>query len=476
MVITWLIMKVRIKKILFAAFLCSLFAKAAFAGLSERIDAIINQASQKKVQFGICIVKAETGKAVYSHNAEKAMIPASNMKIVITAAALEYLGADYEYKTKVGLCDDTLVITGSGDPLLADKVTDAKYNRKAGWIFEDIAGKLKEAGITTINDIVVDSSIFDDNRVHPNWPGQQLNKWYACEVSGLNFNGNCIEVTAENIGGKVVIATEPATGFVKITDKVAAISKGRSAVGAYRVPGKANHLIIKGKCRRKQGPFAVAIEQPAAFFGFVLAENLTKRGIITKGKLLEKPAGADCKLKILAQYSTPMDECLARCNKDSFGLAAEALLKTIAANANADKKNGSWAGGAEIIRQYLLGLGIKENQFYIDDGSGLSRENKLSASAITGVLTNVYKSKNRQLYKDCLAVGGVDGTIGKYFKEEEYKGKIFGKTGYINKVKSFSGLCSTESGDYIFSILANNTNGQTRTAINDIAKAIVDSR
>ena len=476
MVIKCLIMKVKIKKLLFAAVLCSLLASAAFADLAKQINAIINQASQEKVQFGVSILEAESGRTLYSYNAEKPMVPASNMKIITTAAALEYLGPDYEYKTKVDVCDDTLVVTGSGDPLFADKVTDAKYNRKKGWIFEDIAEKLNEKGITTIKDIIVDSSIFDDQRVHMDWPRQQLNQWYACEVSGLNFNDNYIEVTVENVGGKIVIVTEPETNFVKITNKVRPISKGSGAVEAYRLQGKPNHIIIKGKCRRKQGPFLVAIERPAAFFGFVLAENLAKRGIITKGRLLEKPAGADCKPKMLTEYSTPIEDCLVRCNKDSFGLAAEALLKTMAANVSADKKNGSWAGGQEIIRKYLLGLGIKGEEFNIGDGSGLSRQNKLSANAITQVLLIVYKSKNWQLYKNSLAVGGIDGTIYKYFKEEKYKGKIYGKTGYINKVKSFSGLCSTERGDYIFSILTNNTNGLTRGAINDIAEAIIDNQ
>lgn len=78
------------------------------------------------------------------------------------------------------------------------------------------------------------------------------------------------------------------------------------------------------------------------------------------------------------------------------------------------------------------------------------------------------------MYKNSLAIGGIDGTIAKYFKENKYRGKIFGKTGYIEGVKSFSGVCTTKEGDYIFSILANNPNGQTREAINNIVKAIID--
>ena len=178
--------------------------------------------------------------------------------------------------------------------------------------------------------------------------------------------------------------------------------------------------------------------------------------------------------KLLSQYSTLLTDCLARCNKNSLGLAAESLLKTIAANSNPDGKHGSWDRGRGLVSEFLLELGIGESQFYIDDASGLSRKNELSSYAITKVLLDVYHSDNWNIYKDSLAVGGEDGTIAKYFKEQKYKGKIIGKTGYINSVKSFSGVCSTEQGEYIFSILTNNTNGTTRGVINDIAEAIVD--
>lgn len=474
MVINCCVMKVRIRKLLVAAVLSVGFASAASAGLAKRIDGIIRRPSQKQVQFGICIVKADTGKTVYSHNAKEAMVPASNMKIIVTAAALKYLGPDYEYKTKVGLCGNTLAVIGAGDPLLGDKVTDVKYGREAGWIFEDIIEKLLRNKQTTIKDIIVDSTIFDDERVHPNWPKKELNRWYACEVSGLNFNGNCIEVSTKTIDDKAVVSIEPETKYVEIVNKVVPIQSGKSAVGAYRNQ-KPNKIIVRGKCKKQVGPFAVAIERPATFFGYLLAENLNKAGINTDGSLLEKPVGHDRKFKELAEYTTPIADCLARCNKNSLQLAAEALLKTMAARAMPDAKNGSWTKGRELIRQYLLELGIKEEEFYIDDGSGLSKQNKLSANAITKVLLDVYKGKNWKLYKNSLAAGGIDGTIAKYFKEEKYKGEIFGKTGYIDNVKSFSGICSTANGNYIFSILTNNTNGRTRAAINDIAKAIIDN-
>ncbi len=264
------------------------------------------------------------------------------MKIITSAAALKFLGANYKYKSTIGLCDDTLVVIGSGDPLFGDKDTDAKYGRKAGWIFEDIIAALKRRRIKNINDIIVDSGIFDDQRVHPGWPEEELNKPYACEVSGLNFNGNCIDISAKKIGKRVAVYIEPKTAFIKYTNKVTPISKGTSTIGSYR-NSRPNEIVIHGKCRSTSGPYAVAIERPAAFFGFLLAEHLARAGIKTKGQFIEKAVADDCKITILTEYTTSIADCLARCNKDSFGLAAEALVKTIAANSSITGKNGSWA-------------------------------------------------------------------------------------------------------------------------------------
>jgi D-alanyl-D-alanine carboxypeptidase/D-alanyl-D-alanine-endopeptidase (penicillin-binding protein 4) len=141
---------------------------------------------------------------------------------------------------------------------------------------------------------------------------------------------------------------------------------------------------------------------------------------------------------------------------------------------NPDNKNGGWKKGRELISEFLLGLDIDKSQFYIDDGCGLSRQDELTAYVITTVLSDIYNGKNWQLYRESLAVGGVDGTIERYFKEDKYKGRIRGKTGYISGVRSLSGVAETDDGDYIFSILANNTNGKTRSVINSIAEKIID--
>jgi D-alanyl-D-alanine carboxypeptidase/D-alanyl-D-alanine-endopeptidase (penicillin-binding protein 4) len=153
---------------------------------------------------------------------------------------------------------------------------------------------------------------------------------------------------------------------------------------------------------------------------------------------------------------------------------AEALLKTIDAHNKPDRKNGGWTGGRELIAKYLSDLGIPAEEFVIDDGSGLSRRNRLTAHALSRILVDLYHGKNWGLFEGSLAVGGEDGTIDKYFKEPKYRGKLHAKTGYISGVRALSGVCLTERGPVVFSILSNGPKGLSRDGLNNIPKAIID--
>ena len=135
-------MESHVKKItvIYAIIIC--FVGSVRADLAERIDGIINPYLQKKVVFSIHVIKADTGREVYEHRSREPRIPASNMKIITSAAALKYLGPDYEFTTKVGLCNGSLIVIGSGDPLLGDAETDLKYGREKGWVLENIVQEL----------------------------------------------------------------------------------------------------------------------------------------------------------------------------------------------------------------------------------------------------------------------------------------------------------------------------------------------
>jgi D-alanyl-D-alanine carboxypeptidase/D-alanyl-D-alanine-endopeptidase (penicillin-binding protein 4) len=391
-------------------------------------------------------------------------VPASNMKLVTSFAGLKFLGSRFEYVTTAAVLDNKLVILGSGDPLLGlsgDGTPDNKF-------ISDIIEALKKRNITEIKDIIIDSTVFDDMRVHPNWPKEQLNRSYSCEVSGLNYNGNCIRISASNENGQIKLSTEPDTDYLKLLNKVKPIGKGESAIGSSRTQ-KENVITVYGKCRKAES-FNVAIEGPSAFFGFLLADALNKAGIKTSSHLSEASINPNG-LQVLCEHRTDLIEVLNRCNKDSFQLAAECLLKTLG---NKNGKGGSWQGGQKVLADYLISLGADEANFNIDDGSGLSSQNKLSASVIVRLLADAYSSDVWPVFKDTLSQGGVDGTLKKYFDKGKYKGKVFAKTGYINGVRALSGVCSAGDKEYIFSILTNDANYKTKEAIFDIVKAIID--
>ncbi len=442
-------------------------AKKETPSVSELIRSI-NPAKEK---MAVTAVRADTGQILFSHQSKRPLIPASNMKLVVSAAALHYLGPDYAFETRVGLLGGTLVVIGGGDPLLGEP---GLHGPKADSIFEQIAQDLLDRGIKVLDDVILDDTFFDSNRVHPQWPADQLNRWYACEVSGLNFHRNCIRMNVRRASSGAVIEIEPSTQYVKIINQVKLVSSGSSAVGAYRnkIP---NVLTVRGNLNQSTG-FDVAIENPAGFFGTLLAEELAEKGIEVRGKLIQKYVKNDPGIQTIRVFRTPLSEVLNRSNKDSLGLAAEALVKTISAENTQGRINGEWPHGLHLVGRYLLSLGISEDEFVLKDGSGLSRDNRLSSNAIVRVLRDMSAKPYRQMFENSLSQGGVDGTAERYFRDPPYKGKIAGKTGYISGVRSFSGICRTPQGDYLFSILTEGGGSEMRNKINDITRAIFDGR
>ena len=335
-----------------------------------------------------------------------------------------------------------------------------------------ITRTIQKTGISKVENIIIDTSFFDDNRVHPSWPREQLNQWYACEVSGLNFYDNCIHLEIARQGGRAAFAMTPANHYVRLVNQLKLISRGSSAIGAYRT-STPNKLVVRGNLNQKAG-FDIAIENPAGLFASILSDKLRAAGISVEGKILQTCVRQDSRIRYLIIFKTPIAGVLRRCNADSLGLAAECLLKTISAENTPGRVNGRWEHGFKLISHYLRSLDISKDHYTLDDGSGLSPKNRLTATILTTVIMDRYKSEDAEVFIQSLAVGGKSGTIEKYFRRSPYQGNIIGKTGYISGVRTFSGICRKPKGDIIFSILTEKGNGSTRKCINAIAQAIYD--
>ena len=454
----------------FFALSCPLFSQTA--DLASKINAIVAAQEKKKVEIGIEIIKAQTGEKVYIRNAEKAMIPASNMKLATSAGALHQLGPSFEYVTKVGLLGDKLVIIGSGDPLFGDPKFDKALNRPSGWIIDKIIQDLKLNSVTSIGGIIIDRTVFDTNSIHPNWPVDQLQCWYAAQVSGLNYNDNCVSIFGKTVGSKTSLTLKPSTSYIKLVNNSRPqVAKKASGLWCNRQQGT-NIVTVQGSAQKYPVEMEITVDKPAGMFAYILAENLSKSGIAVGGVLNERLVKPDEPVRFISEFRTPIKDVIARCNKDSLQLAAECLLKTAGAYSKPWKRWGSWETGRQVIGDYLLSINIPAEQFVIDDGCGLSRHNRISPHALAAILLDQYRSPNWKMFADSLAIGGEDGTIDRFFKEAKFKGKILGKTGYINGVKSFSGVAMTSDGDYIFAIITNKATGPSRDAINRIVQAL----
>jgi len=457
------------------------FSMPTRAAGGSRLEQVIQTAEAKKTKFSIYFYDPATDKPIYAHNPDTPLIPASNMKLITTAAALDQLGPDFSYQTRIALWQGNLVVLAAGDPLTGDPVIAQRRQKDIYAIFQDILEQLRQRKITALTgDLLIDDTIFDDQRFHPSWPVKQSDKWYTAQISALNFNDNCIDVNFAPAAQPGQIASYtlcPDTKYVNIENECKTISSGSNKLGGRR-PQDTNNITLFGKCRYSQ-TINVTIDRPSAYFGFVLAEYLLRNGIDINGKLIiknlrDEKGRLPGDLEIFLTHTTPIREVLPEANRRSLNMVAECLFKTLGAyfdpntsTSSANPAQGSWPRGRLAVEAFLKKLSIDPALYQIDDGSGMSYENRLSARCITRVLAYMLTQPTADLYRESMATPE-DGTLAKHnrFSEPQYDGRIFAKTGFLNRAVALSGYAKTESGGFIiFSLI---TNDHTQNPIGDL--------
>jgi D-alanyl-D-alanine carboxypeptidase/D-alanyl-D-alanine-endopeptidase (penicillin-binding protein 4) len=400
-------------------------------------------------------------KVVIDRRGNEPRIPASNLKVLTSAAALAELGDDYRFKTRLYLQRDgdspeaKLVLVGGGDPSFGDlDLYKELFGNEVGTrtILDGWAKGLSDLGITKINRLMLDATIFDDEHDHPNWPENQKHLWYEAQVGGLNLNINTIGVSLERAGSLMRHTLDPQTNYVIVDGQVR--SGKKNAVIVSRRLGT-NEIVLGGQTNaRTQGPIRVTIDGPTAFVGTVFAEALAEAGLsIGVVTIQSSPDLSDWQL--LAVHETPLETVLKRTNEDSINLYAESLIKLLGHRATGD--SGSWASGAEAMKAYLEGLGVPTDDLAFDDGSGMSRNNRVTAQAIVAALTDRHAASNHELYRTALSDAGSDGTLTTRFRDRpSLRGRVWGKTGYIRGVSTMSGYLHASDGHwYAISVLVN---------------------
>ena len=439
--------------------------------LKEEIDAILQKYKPKGTHVGISIFSISEDKYLYEVNSNKHFVVASNMKLFTTATALVYLGAGFEYKTEIfyrgdisadGKLDGDIIIKGSGDPNISGRFFDGNVTAVPDYW----ADKIKKYGTQVINgDIIADDRIFDREFVHSNWPKDQLTKWYCAPVSGLSFNDNCVDIKVKpgsKPGGLISVQIEPETSYITIINKCKTTSlKSKHYYSLYRKPFT-NQINLKGFVWSKAKPTKewMTIHNPPLYLATVFKEILEDKNIRITGeaRVINK---SDINIRIkqhkLVATTSSLRQSITVANKRSQGFYAEQILKTLGAII---KKEGTFSGGLAVISDFITKLGIQEDHYHLDDGSGLSKKNKLTPEMFTRLLRYMYKHKNAGIFLKSLPIAGTDGTLKKRLKEEPYKSRIRAKTGYVNGTSTLSGYVKTVDEEIIaFSILVNKIKG-----------------
>ena len=466
----------------------------ARADLPADVRAVLMDKLLARADVGIEVVRLgstpDSSTVVFRHDSEIPLVPASNLKVVTTSAALDLLGPDFRFRTVLARRGDDLVLIGDGDRTFGD----TELLKKVGWdsttVFRNWAESLRRRGITSVANVFVDDSVFEQEGAHKHWPADQMQLRYCAEVGGVNLNANCVDffLTTTGTGNYCNYRTVPAaTGFLNV--KNVCVSGGDNAIRLTRQPGT-NNVTLAGTCPQNMGvPVSVTVHDPSMFAASVLAETLRAAGISVSGRVDRDrtaraaladwaKSGATTKLtsewQVLAVHETPIAQAMARANKDSMNLYAEAFCKRVGFAASGT--SGSWDNGTAAVGAFLKKTGADDSEFHLDDGCGLSKENRISPNALVKVLTYDYFSRNRQAFFSSLSVAGADGTLEHRFPSSDLRGRVYGKSGFVEGVSSLSGYLEARDGNwYAFSILMNGIPRLSNSMIKPLQEAIVRS-
>lgn len=450
--------------------LATLHAKADDAALLAEIRSLVREARLDGATVGVSIRDLKTGETLAGLNDRDRFIPASNMKLLTTGAALSVLGPDFQFRTELLLRGESLVLRGSGDPTLGDPeyLDEITPRQNVEEVLTTLAEAVAKGGVAGVREVVVDDRIFDRQWVHPDWPRDQLDRHYCTGVAGLNFHRNVIDFFAAPSAsgeGAPTFQTQPVAPWIARDVRISAktVRSGKNTFWVRR-DERTDRFTLMGDVRfATEAPERRALHDAPTFAGRLLADRLRDAGVrvgsgdVTRAARLAEEGEDLSGGRVLAVVTTPVRDVALLCNRDSVNLYAEALLKRMGREISGER--GSWASGAAVLRMVMNErLGPEAaSELTVSDGSGMSRGNQVSPSLMTAWLESVYEdARIGPAFVESLATPG-SGTLERRFREVRIKNRITAKSGLLNGVRTLSGYI-TEPGTgrtLAFSVLVN---------------------
>lgn len=405
-------------------------------------------------RLGLCVAAADGGAALLALDADTPLHPASNVKLLTTAAALVRLGPDFTLDTELWSTPLTegraqsLWLVGRGDP---------------GLLVEDLwrlADEAYQRGLRRVEgDLLLDESSFTPDHEPPGFEARATDEAFRAPTSALSVNFNAVRVRVEpgvSAGAAPLVTVDPASSHVRIDNRATTRRRGRPTLKVQAVP-EAGHLVV-----RVEGALAVGepafetrrrVSDPVAFFGETLRALLVQRGVEVVGvpRLVSAPAPAE-RVLLGRQTSRPLAWLVAQVNKYSNNFMAEQLLRVLGATR---RGRGGFDEGRQEIVEFLerdVGLGAVR----LANGSGLFGDSAVSPAQLVRLLQWM-RARRPALpeYDASLAIGGADGTLRKRLKAAPAY-SVRAKTGTLDGVVALSGYTTFADGSpAAFSMLFN---------------------
>lgn len=441
----------------------------AIAELQHDLDAVMELPSLATSKVGLLVRRLSDGKTLYARNPSVPLVPASNIKLVSTAAALHYLKPNYRFRTAIygepnddGVLYGNLVIKGHGDPwLLPERI----------W---QMANRLYYNGLRRVRgNIVVDDSYFAGDRYAIGREQDHTSFAYMAPVgaASVSFNAIGVHVTPGSaVGEPAEIMLEPRSRYAKVEGEVETIRRGRTYISVDVEPsGDRSVIKVSGRISQSDSGrrYWRRIDNPPVYTGEVIRTMLQQVGIRVDGRVKTglAPTKED---PFMYLGSPPLAEIIDRVNKHSNNFMAEQLARAVGAEVFGAP--GTWEKGAQAIEVFLLEqVGLEPDSFSLNNASGLHDVNRFSPEQIVKILQYMHRQPDISTeFIASLAVAGGAGTLSHRLRDTDAALMVRAKTGTLSISAALSGYVTAQSGEVLaFSMLVNDY----QTAIAEVWEA-----
>jgi D-alanyl-D-alanine carboxypeptidase/D-alanyl-D-alanine-endopeptidase (penicillin-binding protein 4) len=455
----------------------------AVESLGDDLATVLSSYRWSTAHWSVLVVSLDRGDTLFALDPDSSRAPASNMKLLTSAAALEELGPDFRYRTYVvtqgdvsdGVLNGDLVLYGTGDPGISDR-----FYRSKTTVFEELADELLETGVTTVRgDLVGDRSFLPGPLRPEGWDPRDLNDHFAAAVSALSFNENVVSLRVESAaraGWKPTVHTIPDhAGLDVVNQAVTVEQRGRLFIGRDDPMAP---ILLRGQIQRGGRDVwrELTVSDPAAYAVSVFRAVLAEKGITVVGDdrmtttaefspvggvTITAPAVTSRpRTRILATHvSPPLRDYLTVVNKRSHNLFTELIFRTLG---RSREGTGSPEASARAVASALGDLGVDTAGVIQLDGSGLSPGNRVRAATFVSLLGHVAESDLWGELWATLPEAGNRRELARMYRTPA-AGNLRAKTGTIEGVSALSGVVQSRDGERLaFSILVNGTPSTTR--------------